>query len=274
MNLKNLFITTLLVSACAFVFTSCSKDKDKDKNGKSRITVNVNENVAINLVKVDGGEFVMGATAEQESYAEGTEKPAHSVKVKTFYMAETEVTQELWKAVFGTNPSSHKGDQYPVENISWQSAKNFVQKLNVLTGKKFRLPTEAEWEYAARGGKKSKGYIWSGSNDADEVAWTSDNSTTTQAVGSKLPNELGLYDMSGNVYEYCNDIYQEDWYLFSPKDNPQGPNYTDVVNPKLKCVRGGSFFSGPERSRVSFRFSRSEDQNTFINGMRLAMDPD
>ena len=99
MNLKNLFITTLLVSACAFVFTSCSKDKDKDKNGKSRITVNVNENVAINLVKVDGGEFVMGATAEQESYAEGTEKPAHSVKVKTFYMAETEVTQELWKAV-------------------------------------------------------------------------------------------------------------------------------------------------------------------------------
>ena len=154
------------------------------------------------MVEVRGGTFTMGATSEQEVDAFGDEKPAHEVTLSDYYIGKTEVTQALWKAVMGNNPSYFEGENLPVECISWHDCKTFISKLNALTGKNFRMPTEAEWEYAARGGSKSRGYKYSGSNTLDDVAWYSGNSDSeTHEVGTKSPNELGLYDMSGNVSE-------------------------------------------------------------------------
>ena len=144
----------------------------------------------------------MGATSEQGEYANDLEKPVHKVTLSDYYIGKTEVTQALWEAVMGNNPSAFKGENLPVECISWNDCKEFISKLNALTGKTFRMPTEAEWEYAARGGSKSRGYKYSGSGNIDEVAWHKDNSEEkTHEVGTKRPNELGIYDMSGNVGE-------------------------------------------------------------------------
>ena len=150
----------------------------------------------------------MGATSEQGEDADSDEKPAHQVTLSDYYIGETEVTQALWKAVMGTNPSNFKGDSNPVEKVSWNDCQEFIRKLNSLTGRTFRLPTEAEWECAARGGNQSKGYKYSGSNKIKDVAWYDGNSKDkTHAVKTKPSNELGLYDMSGNVNEWCWDLY-------------------------------------------------------------------
>jgi len=152
------------------------------------------------MVFVEGGTFMMGATSEQESDAFDWEKPAHRVTLSDFYIGKYEVTQAQWKAVMGSNPSYFKGDNLPVERVSWGDCQEFIRKLNERTGLTFRLPTEAEWDYAARGGNRSRGYKYSGSDDPDEVAWYWDNSgIKTHPVGQKRANELGLYDMSGNV---------------------------------------------------------------------------
>ena len=152
----------------------------------------------IAMVYVSGGTFTMGATSEQGSDAYDWEKPAHSVTLSGYYIGKYEVTQELWKAVMGSNPSRFKGDNLPVEQVSWDDVQEFLRKLNAMTGKRYRLPTEAEWEFAARGGNSSRGYKYSGSNSLGSVAWYYDNSgSRTHAVGTKSPNELGIYDMSG-----------------------------------------------------------------------------
>lgn len=202
--------------------------------------------VKFKMIYVEGGTFMMGATSEQGNDADGDEKPVHKVTLSDYYIGETVVTQNLWKAVMGNNPSCFTGDgNLPVECVSWDDAQEFIAKLNRLTGKEFRLPTEAEWEYAARGGKKSRGYKYSGSDNIDEVAWYDDNSgKKTHVVKGKKANELGLYDMSGNVMEWCN--WNGD-YRAKAQYNPQGPKLCS-----LRVVRGGSWYDA-EFCRVSSR---------------------
>ncbi len=188
--------STTIASSATGTTTSSSSSQ-----AKQTFTVN---GVSFTMVRVEGGSFTMGATDEQVSEAWYDEKPSHQVTLSTYSIGETEVTQELWQAVMGSNPSNFKGAKLPVEEVSWNDCKKFIKKLNKKTGKTFRLPTEAEWEYASRGGSKSKGYKYSGSNDIESVAWyTSNSGSKTHDVATKQSNELGLYDMSGNVSLAC-----------------------------------------------------------------------
>ena len=239
--------------------------------------------VSFNMIAVKGGTFTMGATAEQGDDATDYEKPAHQVTLSDYYIGETEVTQELWQAVMGSNPSYFTGNlQRPVENVSWDDCQEFIKRLNQLTGKTFRLPTEAEWEYAARGGSQSQGYKYAGSNTATDVAWIihSDffnlfyctfNLYATHSVGTKRPNELGLYDMSGNVYEWCQDWYEENYYSFSSQTNPTGP-----ISGSFRVKRGGSWRYVAGSCRVSYREyyspARSAPTDGYSHlGLRLAL---
>ena len=223
--------------------------------------------VSFTMVDVEGGTFTMGATSEQGSDAESDEKPAHKVTLSNYSIGETEVTQELWQAVMGSNPSRFTGDlQRPVEQVSWNDCQTFIKKLNQLTGENFRLPTEAEWEYAARGGKSSKGYKYSGSNNIENVAWYTSNSRgTTHPVKTKQPNELGIYDMSGNVWEWCSDWYGSNSY--SVQANPTGPSLGSI-----RVLRGSSWGDGAGICRVDIRrFYNSPDSEDFNSGFRLSL---
>ena len=218
-----------------------------------------------NMVYVSGGTFTMGATSEQGSDAYNDEKPTHSVTLSSFYLCKYEVTQALWQAVMDENPSNLKGDNLPVEQVSWDDCQTFITRLNNLTGKNFRLPTEAEWEYAARGGNRSRGYKYSGSNVLSDVAWYDDNSgDKTHPVGSKSPNELGLYDMSGNVREWCSDWYGT--YSSTAQTNPTGSS-----SGSLRVLRGGSWFSVARNCRSSSRHHDVPDGRFYLLGLRLAL---
>ena len=218
-----------------------------------------------NMVYVSGGTFTMGATSEQGSEADDYEKPTHSVTLSSFYLCKYEVTQALWRAVMGNNPSNFMGNNLPVENVSWNDCQTFIFRLNNLTGKNFRFPTEAEWEYAARGGNRSRGYKYSGSNVLSDVAWYYDNSGgKTHPVGSKSPNELGLYDMSGNVWEWCTDWYGT--YSSSAQTNPTGP-----LSGFFLVCRGGSWLCGAWSCRSSGRGNDSPDNRYYYLGLRLAL---
>lgn len=222
--------------------------------------------VTFNMVTVTGGTFMMGATAEQGDDAWDWEKPAHQVTLSSYCIGETEVTQALWQAVMGSNPSSFTGDmQRPVECVTWNDCQTFITKLNELTGKTFRLPTEAEWEYAARGGKRSQGYKYAGSNTIDDVAWYLSNSShTTHAVATKAPNELGLYDMSGNVCEWCQDWYGS--YSSESQTNPTGP-----ASGSGRVDRSGCWMDNDRGCRVSFRVNDNPTYSGNILGLRLAL---
>lgn len=244
--------------------------------------------VKFNMVKVEGGTFHMGQTLEQsddDDFDWG--KPVHKVTLSDYYIGETEVTQELWEAVMGYNPVwvaktgslstkfayhicdiGFKGrvdDKCPVTYVSWYDCQEFIRRLNRITGMNFRLPTEAEWEYAARGGKYSRGYKYSGSDNPDEVAWYDDNSgKTTHHVATKEANEIGLYDMSGNVYEWCNDRYgdyQSDW-----QTNPSGAFEGDY-----RVVRGGCYYFYEGTVRVAWRRFNTPDFGDYDGGLRLAL---
>ncbi|MBR1688981.1 MAG: formylglycine-generating enzyme family protein [Prevotella sp.] len=220
-----------------------------------------------NMVRVEGGTFQMGATSEQGSEAFGDEKPAHYVTVSAFSIGKYEVTQEEWQAVMGTNPSSFKGAKRPVECVSWDDCQQFIQKLNAKTGKFFRLPTEAEWEYAARGGNRSGHYKYSGTNVVDNAGWYGGNSgDQTHEVGTRQPNELGLYDMTGNVWEWCSDWYSSQYYSSSPSSNPAGPS-----SGSGRVGRGGGWRDGAQYCRVSYRIHWSPDSRDCILGLRLAL---
>ncbi|MBR2084996.1 MAG: SUMF1/EgtB/PvdO family nonheme iron enzyme [Muribaculaceae bacterium] len=231
--------------------------------GTETFTVN---GVTFTMVTVEGGTFTMGATAEQGSDAGGEEYPTHQVTLSSYSIGQTEVTQELWQAVMGSNPSCSQGNlQHPVEQVSWEDCQTFVAELNELTGKTFRLPTEAEWEYAARGGNKSLGYKYAGSNDINEVAWYWDGtSTTIQPVATKAPNELGIYDMSGNVYEWCQDSWGS--YTSGAQTNPTGP-----TSGSLRVDRGGSYGHDGGRCRVSHRNYYHQTLKDGKLGLRLAL---
>ncbi|MGM9868693.1 MAG: SUMF1/EgtB/PvdO family nonheme iron enzyme [Sodaliphilus sp.] len=221
--------------------------------------------VSFDMIAVEGGTFTMGATAEQGSDAYSDEKTVHQVTLSSYLIGKTEVTQELWQAVMRSNPSNFSGTNLPVERVSWDDCQTFISKLNELTGKNFRLPTEAEWEYAARGGNKSQGYKYSGSNTIDDVAWYTDNSSkTTHPVATKAPNELGIYDMSGNVYEWCNDWYGS--YSSDSQINPTGP-----TSGSYRLLRGGCWNHNARRCRVSYRDGFSPGSAYGDMGFRLCL---
>jgi len=301
----------LLVAAPALVFA---------QQTQSPLTITV-KGVSFNMIRVQGGTFTMGCTPEQGNDCYGNEKPAHTVTLSTYYIGETEVTQELWKAVMGSNPSEFAPKETkaarcsydafvadiqrlnakkpgsmrvptrqewdaamvttsgslkrPVEQVSWEDCQTFIRKLNELTGKKFRLPTEAEWEFAARGGTKSAGYKYSGSNDINAVAWYDVNAYDkgksspdygTHVVKTKKPNELGIYDMSGNVLEWCSDWYGD--YTSATQTNPQG-----APSGSYRVIRGGGWGDGAGGCRSSHRGRFTPAFRHIILGLRLVLVP-
>ena len=233
-------------------------------SGSNEISIPVKNGITIDMVKVEAGTFMMGATSEMLN-PDDDEKPVHQVTLThDYYMGKYEVTQALWKTVMGSNPSKFKGDNLPVENVSWNDSQEFISKLNSMTGRKFRLPTEAEWEYAARGGKKSRGYLYSGSSNISDVAWYDGNrSSKTHPVGMKQANELGIYDMSGNVYEWCQDRFGS--YVSSPQTNPIGGN-----SGSLRVRRGGSWHHDAWICRSSDRYGSAEYRLSYL-GLRLVL---
>ncbi len=204
-------------------------------------TENINEP---DMVTVQGGRFAMGSNQNNN------EKPIHNVTLRPFKIAKYETTLAQWQKVMGSNPAGRKDCMdCPVTAVGWDDVQMFIKKLNDLSGKNYRLPTEAEWEYAARGGAKSRKFEYAGSNDINAVAWTAANSgSNTHPVGQKEANELGLYDMSGNVFEWCNDWYDENYYSKSPVKDPKGP----ATGPR-RVIRGGNWASEPAISRVAYR---------------------
>ena len=234
------------------------KDTAKAKKAYPNITTFTVGGISFNMVKVDGGKYTMGATGEAGIGAGDKEKPPHEVFVRTFLIGQAPVTQELWTAVMGSNPSKYQGKDHPVESVSWNDCQEFIRRLNLLTGQSFRLPNEEEWEFAARGGLKSQGFTFAGSNDIGQVAWYEANSgMTTQPVATKAPNELGLYDMSGNIFEWCHNNF----YRYDTPSNPTTG----------KTRRGGGWNSSPKNCRVSFRYDNEPDKRSQIIGMRLAI---
>ncbi|MBO8433580.1 MAG: formylglycine-generating enzyme family protein [Bacteroidetes bacterium] len=218
------------------------------------------------MVHVEGGTFRMGVTEEQGRDAWDNEKPVHRVTLSSYLIGKHEVTQALWEEVMGSNPSHNKqGGDYPVECVSWNDCQEFIEKLNARTGMMFRLPREAEWEYAARGGNRSKGYKYAGSNNLDDVGWYGDNSGRhTYPVGEKKPNELGLYDMSGNVLEWCQDWYGA--YSSEAQTNPTGPQSRD-----FRVLRGGGSWYDARCCRVSDRNSFDPGDRDDSFGLRLVL---
>lgn len=235
----------------------------------------------IEMVLVEGGNFTMGCASEQWKDCRDNELPAHQVTLSDYYIGKYEITQSQWEDIMGENNSHFKGcATCPVENVSWNDAQVFIDKLNTKTGKTYRLPTEAEWEYAARGGNKSSGYKHSGSNDIDSVAWhnynsrsnetdsivwdNSDNGSRTHAVGTKKANELGIYDMNGNVLEWCDDRFKK--YSRAPQINPTGANKGN-----WRILRGGSWNCALNCWRLSYREYGAQDHRYNRVGLRLAL---
>lgn len=240
-----------------------SKVKLDNTSKNLNITETVN-GVNFDMIFVKGGTFLMGSPPIEKERS--SDEQQHSVKLHDFYIGKTVVTQALWETIMGSNPSYFKGENRPVENVSWNDCQKFITILNHLTGKGYRLPTEAEWEYAARGGSHSKSYKYSGSNSLDKVAWYDNNcDSKTHSVSTKNANELGIYDMSGNVWEWCQDRYGS--YDMFQHANPIGPKFGS------RCVcRGGGWRNGLQGCRVAFRYYNFRGFSDFNLGLRLAHD--
>ena len=243
---------------------------DEEDDGLLEFTVN---DVTFVMVPVEGGTFMMGATSEQGSDGNERERPVHEVTLSSYCIGQTEVTQSLWQAVMGDNPSYFHGPQLPVERVSWDDCQAFIAALNELTGQAFRLPTEAEWEFAARGGNLSMGYKYAGSNDLSTVGWYSYNDAWqlrgpghygTHDVAMLDANELMINDMSGNVHEWCNDWFGD--YGREAQVDPTGP-----AGGTSRVYRGGSWYFDEWFCRVSFRNGLAPTYRSYGIGLRLAL---
>jgi formylglycine-generating enzyme required for sulfatase activity len=224
------------------------------------------------MVFVEGGTFTMGYIPEHK-YSDWNSTPAHQVTLNDFYIGKYEVTQAQWEALMEVNRSDSKGPDKPVDNINFQDTQKFIRALNRKTGLKYRLPTEAEWEYAARGGNQSKGYRYSGSDNIDEVAWYANNSNgVSHDAETKKPNELGIYDMSGNIYEWTGDWYAP--YTVEPQNNPKGPDKPEgPILEQFRILRGGSWRDKEETLNVVHRARHWDvSERLYMMGFRLAHD--
>ena len=283
--MKKIFLFSVVASL--LLFTACKKDKtkedSKDNSGENPTTPTalvINTGIASidalanDMVKVQGGTFEMGSDSSEFDQ----EKPQHKITLSDFYICKYEVTQELWQAVMESVPTAYggwtdqigKGNKYPAYRISWNDCDTFIQRLNAKTGLNFRLPTEAEWEYAARGGSKSNGYTYAGSDTLENVAWCRWNSNNTPHMVMQMPaNELGLYDMTGNVGEWCCDWYESDYYTKSAgATNPTGP--TTGID---RVCRGGNFITFSTFSRVWSRSAEPPTESYQTLGFRIVLVP-
>ena len=245
-------------------------DMAKRKALTGRIDIPLTGGQSIALVEVEGGVFTMG---DEVGDLWDPCRPPHPVRLDSYYLGVTPVTQAQWRAVMGDNPSHFRGDNRPVEMVNWNDAQRFIERFNARTGQLFRLPTEAEWEYAARGGARSEGFRYAGSDRLDEVGWYGENSyCETKPVGLKLPNELGLHDMSGNVWEWCHDWLGADYYAACQAQgvvsNPEGPKEGGG-----RVLRGGSFFDDAVFCRCAHRLHDHPEYRSGYIGFRLALSP-
>jgi len=242
----------------------------EDGGHRAQCTVYVIQPIEPEVVWVEGGTFTMGCTDEQGEDCFDNEKPDHKVTVGGFYIGKYQVTQKEWLAIMVTDTpcGNHPDKELPMHVITWNQAQEYIMRLNATTDKNYRLPTEAEWEYAARGGNKSQGYKYSGSNNFDEVAWCVDNDFHfPYPVGTKKSNELEIYDMSGNVWEFCSDWYGS--YTVNSQTNPQGP-----PTGTMRIIRGGSWATQAVYTRVSTRSSVTPGENIGNAGFRLVLPKD
>ncbi|MEB2774308.1 SUMF1/EgtB/PvdO family nonheme iron enzyme [Algoriphagus sp. D3-2-R+10] len=262
-TLKYILIAVLLIGGIVIWWWQSNSNKSGNAsavNSDSVTTTSATGNIyEPDMVTVQGGMFAMGGKENTN------EKPIHNVTLASFKIAKYETTLAQWQKVMGSNPAGREDCMdCPVTAVGWDDVQTFIKKLNTLSGKNYRLPTEAEWEYAARGGTESKNFEYAGSNDINAVAWTSANSgSNAHPVGQKEANELGLYDMSGNVFEWCNDWYDENYYGKSPGNDPKGP----ATGPH-RVIRGGNWASEPAVSRVAHRIPNQLGYGAM--GFRLA----
>ena len=260
-NISYRILTIIPLLVIAFFPLSCKKKKKIQGVEETVITVN---NVPFTMVQVVGGSFIMGSQNDNEN-VEVNERPQRKVTLSTYWIGKTEVTQQLWQAVMGSNPSYFKGAELPVEQVSWNDCQQFIQRLNSLTGRQFRLPTEAEWEYAARGGSRTSNFRYSGGDNASDVAWYWGNANDkTHVVGGKRANELGIHDMTGNVWEWC-----QDWYGYYPDKDQHNPK--GARSGRYRVNRGGSWCFEQKAARNTARFANRPDGRYKSVGLRLVM---
>ncbi len=266
----------------ALTMLACSKPQT-DLPSQLNYVENANGDLGMKMIYVEGGTFQMGATSEQQGLKPSDDElPPHYVTLSSYYIGECEVTQAQWERIMGTSiyqqrdkayPTNQNisdvGDNYPMYFISWEDAQNFCEELSRITGKNYMLPTEAQWEFAARESNNSSGSKYSGGNSIDAIAWYGSNSDErVHQVKQKRPNRLGLYDMSGNLWEWCRDWYDSEYYLYSEKTNPEGP-----LSGEKRLLRGGSWKASDWSCRVSCRGRNVAHESFTTFGFRVVCIP-